>query len=160
MPEEDAEVLPLDPGPLVLVVDDELTHRSTVRRMVAALGYPVRSCRSGREAVRFLKAHLRAVRLLLADLAMQKMDGGELAERARDLDPSLDVVLMASLGDTHVLELLPGYRDVPFLVKPVSLGALQVQLEAHLGAPPRTPYPPIRPLPARTRRRTSGRHEV
>jgi CheY-like chemotaxis protein len=160
MPSEDVKVVPLDPGPLVLVVDDELTPRSIIRRMVGALGYPARSCRNGREALRFLKAHPRAVRLLLTDLAMPRMDGGELAERALDLDPSLHVVLMAGLDDGKVLELLPGYRDLPLLVKPVKLSALEEHLEAHLGAPPRPLYPPVRPSRARRRRRTSGRHEV
>jgi CheY-like chemotaxis protein len=161
MPSEDAKVVPLDPGPLVLVVDDELTHCSIVRSMVGTLGYPARSCLTGQEALRFLKAHLRAVRFLLTDLAMPKMDGGELAERALDVDPSLHVVLMAGLGDAQALELLAGYRDLPLLVKPVNLGALQEHLEAHLGAPPRTPsYLPVPPPRERTRRRTSGHHEV
>jgi CheY-like chemotaxis protein len=161
MPTEDAKVLPLDPGPLVLVVDDELIPRSIVRRMVWTLGYPARSCRSGREALRFLKAHPGAVRLLVADLGMPNMDGGELAERARDLDPSLCVVLMASPGDARVLELLPGYRDLPLLAKPVSFGALHEQLEELLGAPPGTPnYPPVAPPRVRPRGRTSGHHEV
>jgi CheY-like chemotaxis protein len=89
MPEEDVKVLPLDPGPMVLVVSNEPDDRSILRRMVWTLGYPARSCRSGREALRFLKANPRAVRLLMTDLAMPRMDGGELAERALDLDPSL-----------------------------------------------------------------------
>jgi CheY-like chemotaxis protein len=156
------KALPIDPGPLVLVVDDELTPRSIVTRMVRSLGYQARSCQSGRAALRFLEAHLREVRLLLADLGMPKMDGGELAERARDLDPRLVVVLMAGPDDPHVGELLSGYRDYPFVPKPVSFGDLAEKLERLLGIPSRpTSYPlsmgPPRP---RTRRRTSGHYEV
>ena len=36
---EETEVLPFDPRPLVLVVDDELTPRSKVTRLVRALGF-------------------------------------------------------------------------------------------------------------------------
>jgi CheY-like chemotaxis protein len=82
MPQEDAPRLPRISGP-VLVVDDEVTPRSIVSRMVRAMGYPVRTCRSGRDALHFLAAHPRQARLLLADLGMPRMDGGELAERAR-----------------------------------------------------------------------------
>ena len=82
------EVLSLTPGPLVLVVADELTHRSIVARMVRTLGYPVRTCGSSSAALRFLREHPREVRLLLADLALRRMDRGELAERARDLRPA------------------------------------------------------------------------
>jgi CheY-like chemotaxis protein len=86
--------------------------------MVRGMGYPVRSCKGGREALRFLAAHPRQVRLLLADLGMPKMDRGELAERARDLDPSLRVVLLFDPADAHAADLLHGYRDFPYVLKP------------------------------------------
>lgn len=73
MPTEDVTVLPLDRDPLVLVVDDELTPRSIVARMVRSLGYRARSCRSGLVALRFLKAHPGEVRLHLADLGCQSL---------------------------------------------------------------------------------------
>jgi CheY-like chemotaxis protein len=144
------------------VVDDELTPRSIVTRMVRSIGYQARSCPSGRAALRFLRAHPCQVHLLLADLGMPQMDGGELAERARDLDPHLLVVLMASPGDPHVGDLLSGYGDLPFVPKPVNFGDLAEKLERLLGIPagptgvPASMGPP-RP---RTRRRTSGHHEV
>ena len=62
-------------GTLVLVVDDELTPRSIVSRMLRTLGYPVRSCPAARDALRFLESHPREVRLLLTDLIMPRMDG-------------------------------------------------------------------------------------
>src|SRR3569832_937517 len=114
MPPQDPQDLPLDPGPLVHVVDGAVSPRSIVSRMVRAMGYPARSCRSGRDTLRFLAAHPRRVRLLLADLGMPKMDGGELAERARDLDPTLRVVLMFDPADVHAVDLLSGYRDFPY----------------------------------------------
>jgi CheY-like chemotaxis protein len=160
MPAEYAKVLPLVPGPLVLVVEDELTRRSIVTRMVRTLGYQARSCRGGREALRFLEAHRREVRLLLADLGMPRMDGGELAERARDLDPTLEIILMVGQGDAHLGELLSAYRDLPFLWKPISFGELAEKLEYLIG--PTTP-PPSQPPSlgrARARRRTSGHQEV
>jgi CheY-like chemotaxis protein len=162
MPREDVKILPLDPGPLILVVDDELTPRSIVTRMVRSLGYQARSCHSGRAALRFLRAHPREVRLLLADLGMPHMDGGELAERARDLDARLLVVLMASPGDPHLGDLLAGYRDWPFVPKPVAFSRLAETLEEQLGVPTRpTSYPPsMGPPRPRSRRRSSGHHEV
>jgi CheY-like chemotaxis protein len=162
MHHEESDPLPIVAGLLILVVDDEFTPRSIVTRMVRGLGYPARSCPGGRAALRFLEAHPREVRLLLADLAMPRMDGGELAERARDLDPTLRIVLMAGAGDPHVDELLSGYRDLPFLRKPVSFGDLYDTLQDLLGTPARSPgYPPSMGPPApRAWRRTSGRHEV
>ena len=157
---EDDRILAIAPGPLVLVVDDELTPRSIITRMIRTLGYPVRGCSGGREALRFLESHPREVRLLIADLFMSRMDGGELAERALDLDPSLRVLLMVGPADPRANDLLAGYRDLPLLAKPVDFGALAGRLDELLGAPSVPPRYPPSMGPPRTRRRTSGRHEV
>jgi CheY-like chemotaxis protein len=127
---------------LVLVVDDEPTPRAAVTAMVRSLGYRARSCPSGRAALRFLTIHPREVRLLLADLGMARMDGGELAERARDLDHSLIAVLMAAPGDPSVAELLSAYPDLPFVPKPVSFADLAEKLERLLGVPAQPTRPP------------------
>jgi CheY-like chemotaxis protein len=162
MPAEDIKVLPLDPGPLVLVVDDEATPRSRVTRWVGALGYQARSCHSGAAALRFLKSHPRQVRLLLTDLAMPGMDGGELAERGKDLDPTLIAVLMAGPGDQAAGELLSGYRDLPFVPKPVHFADLAEKLELLLGIPatPTSPLPSMETRARKRRRRSSGHHRI
>jgi two-component system, NtrC family, response regulator AtoC len=162
MPFEESAILPLASAPLVLVVDDELTPRSIVCRMVRTLGYGARSCAGGRAALRFLEAHRGEARLLLADLGMPRMDGGELAERARDLDPHLRVVLMVSPGDPYQGELLSGYRDLPCLAKPVNFGDLAITLEREVGPPARFGRAPLslEPSRSRRRRRSSGHHET
>ena len=162
MPAEDIKVLPLTPGPLVLVVDDKATVRSRIARWVDALGYQARSCRSGPAALRFLKAHPREVRLLLTDLAMPGMDGGELIERAKDLDPTLITMLMAGPEDQSAGELLYGYRDVPFVPKPVNFADLAEKLELLLGIPatPTRPLPSMKTRSRKRHRRSSGHHRV
>ena len=159
MPAEDAKLLPFDP--LVLVVDDELTPRSIVARMVRSLGYRARSCQSGLAALRYLKARPGEVRLLLADMGMPRMDGGELAERAKDLDTGLIVALMADTRDPHARELLSGYPDFPFVPKPVSFDDLAEKLERLLGIPaqPTTPPRSMERVQRRLRRRPSGSHQ-
>lgn len=133
-------VQPTPVGALVLVVDDELTPRSIVCRIGRALGYRVQGFRSGRDVLSWLREHPGEARLLLADLDLPRMDGGELAERVLDLDPRLPVVLMvaAAARDLHA-----GYQDLPWISKPVSFDALADTLEDVLGRPVRTTaYPP------------------
>jgi CheY-like chemotaxis protein len=101
------------------------------------------------------------VRLLIADVGMPNMDGGELAERALDLDRSLRILLMADPGDAVSTDLLAGYRDMPSVSKPVSFDQLANRLEELLGAPRPASFPPsMGPPRVRSRRRSSGHHEV
>ena len=87
MPKTTTPLYRLPTGPLVLVVADDLTHRSIVTRMVRMMGFRVRSCPGSAAALAFVREHPGEAALLLTDLALERMDGYELSERARDLVP-------------------------------------------------------------------------
>jgi len=59
MPHPEDATHPGSSAPLVRVVDDEQTSGSTISRMIRGMGYQGRSCRSGREALRFLATNPR-----------------------------------------------------------------------------------------------------
>jgi CheY-like chemotaxis protein len=122
----------------VLVVDDELATRTAVSRMVSGLGYTVRSCRGGKDALGYLKRHPTEVRLLLTDVTMPGMDGGELAERALAAVPKLKIILMAEPSDGAAQGLVRAYPEFPVLEKPVGFSALLEVLGGELG-PPESP---------------------
>jgi two-component system cell cycle sensor histidine kinase/response regulator CckA len=104
--------------------------------MVRSLGYEARSARDGREALRYLEQHPGEVRLVLTDLVMPYMDGAELAERARDLQPRLPVILMSTKLEDDAAELVAGYPELPFLEKPFTTEALYRVLTQSLGQTP------------------------
>src|SRR6476659_4410459 len=121
--------------PTILIVDDEETPRTTTMRMVRAIGYQARVARDGREALRYIQQHPGEIRLLLTDVVMPYMDGGELAERARDLHPRLPIVLMSAYPVGEIAELVAAYRELPFLEKPSSTERLHKFLAPVLGPP-------------------------
>ena len=155
----DGDILPLDPRPLVLVVEDDPVLCSIIARMVGLLGYAAEACGDGRSALAYVQRSFQGVRLVLADLGMPGMDGGELAERLQDLNPRLPVVLMADRHDPDIGDLLAGYADFPFLPKPVTTSALAELLSRQLGPP--VPLREQRPSrPAKVRHRTSGQQSI
>ncbi len=123
-------------------MDDELAPRSAVSQMVSGMGYPVRSCRGGKDALGYLKRHPTEVRLLLTDVTMPAMDGGELAERALAAVPKLKVVLVAEPSDGAAQGLVRAYPEFPVLEKPVSFTALLDVLSHELGPPESLPPRP------------------
>jgi hypothetical protein len=89
------------------------------------------------------------------------MDGGELAERALDLDPSLVVVLMVGPEEAETRELLSGYHDLPVLWKSLAPQELARRVQDFVGRVGRSRgYPLPAARRSRSRRRTSNRHEV
>jgi two-component system cell cycle sensor histidine kinase/response regulator CckA len=121
--------------PTVLVVDDEETPRSVTCRMVRALGYSTRTARDGREALRYIQQHPGEIRLVLTDVIMPYMDGGELSERVRDLHPRLPIVLMSAYPVGDIAELVAAYPELPFLEKPFTTETLHRVLTPLLGPP-------------------------
>jgi two-component system cell cycle sensor histidine kinase/response regulator CckA len=123
--------------PTVLVVDDEETPRSVTSRMIRAIGYPTRVAQDGREALRYVQQHPGEIRLVLTDVVMPYMDGGELSERLRDLHPRLPIVLMSAYPVGEIAELVAAYPELPFLEKPFTTEALHRVLAPLLGPPAR-----------------------
>jgi two-component system, cell cycle sensor histidine kinase and response regulator CckA len=123
--------------PTVLIVEDEETPRSATFRMVRSIGYQARVARDGREALRYIQQHPGEIRLILTDVIMPYMDGGELAERARDLHPRLPIVLTSAYPEGDIAELVAAYPELPFLEKPFTAETLQRLLTSLLGPPSR-----------------------
>jgi CheY-like chemotaxis protein len=152
---------PLRTGPLILVVDDDQPDRIAATRMVRGLGYPARSFRQGRDVLLFIERHPQAARVLIADLGMPVMDGGELVERILDADPTMRAALTADLRDPRAAELVEGYRDVPILHKPLRFADLYGVLTSLAGPPPVGAEQQPASIAAASpwsRRRTSGQY--
>ncbi len=141
MPTPEARPPSVRPPPTVLVVEDEPTPRADICRMVRGLGYQVRTARNGREALRNQEQHPGEVRLVLADVNMPYMDGGELAERVRDRLPGLRIVLMSGSLEGPAGDLVAAYPELPFLGKPFSFAELYATLSWLVGPPAGPPAP-------------------
>jgi CheY-like chemotaxis protein len=101
----------------VLLVEDDPHVRLLLERLVKGSGYGVRSAGSGTEALAALRAHGAEIGLLLTDIGLGDLHGGELARRALELRPELLVVY--SSGHTNASAVLDGMpAGDAFLVKP------------------------------------------
>ena len=114
----------------ILVVDDEERVCKTLEEFLVLRGYLVDVAAGGMEAVNLLEDNVYA--LVLTDLMMPRMNGLELMEQARELDPDLMVVIITGFGtiETAVQALKQGAYD--YVLKPFSLMAVSyTHLRAH-----------------------------
>jgi len=132
-------------GESVLVVeDDDAVRRATLRFLVRA-GYRVAEARTGEEA---LDEHGKRKRfdLLLADVVMPGMSGGELAERLQERQPDLKVIYMTGYATQAKLDRLGAEGDRALLPKPFReqrlLALVRTVLDTENYRPPVSIAPP------------------
>src|SRR6476659_2256296 len=103
--------------PVVLVVDDDRANLESVARIFQKEGVATLTATSGQEAMDLLRRPEVAV--LVTDLMMPVMDGGELLRAARAIRPDVEVVLMTAYGtvETAVAAMKDGAYD--FITKPL-----------------------------------------
>jgi CheY-like chemotaxis protein len=131
----------LGPVPTILLADDEPTPRAEIARLIrGGLGCHVCEARDGRHAFQIFQRQPGQIWLVLTDFIMPLMDGGELAERIRDLDPKMPVVLMSAPLSDEAADLLAGYSDLPFLQKPFTYMELYRVLVPLLNRGSRRPW--------------------
>jgi two-component system cell cycle sensor histidine kinase/response regulator CckA len=100
----------------VLVVDDEATVATVIRRTLERGGYHVELCSNGRDA---LSRYSRdAFDLVLLDVMMPDLDGVEVLRRLRAKVPDVKVMLMTGHAGETVEARLREFSDVIVLSKP------------------------------------------
>ena len=114
----------------VLVVEDEASVRSTVRRQLETLGHSVLVADSAASALSMLKGG-QPPDVLLADVVLGSgMNGIDLAEAARVMRPGLPIIFMS--GFTAVPEAQQRIHDsgAPLVTKPATLSQLERAMDA------------------------------
>jgi len=108
----------------VLLVDDEPNVLKTLTIVLKSIGLTVSACRSPVEALDLLR-HSSDFDLAFLDLKMYPIDGIELMERMRDINPRTTVSIITAHGtvETAVEAIKRGAYD--YLLKPIELDDLR-----------------------------------
>lgn len=112
--------------PKLLIVDDELSIRRTLREILEFEKYEVEEAADGMECL--VKVKQSKYDVVLLDIKMPKMDGMETLERLQLLAPELPVVMISGHAniDTAVDAVKKGAFD--FISKPPDLNRLLITL--------------------------------
>lgn len=108
----------------ILIVEDEDAVRSFVVEVFESTGYNVLSASNGPDALMLCRNYTDPIHLLLTDVIMPKMGGGELKENVVKLLPESKVLFMSGYTDGSIAN--HGIYDtgVAFIEKPFTPDAL------------------------------------
>jgi len=101
----------------VLVVDDELAIRETVKRILEAEGYVVATAARGQEALEHVRRETPDAVLL--DLKLPGMDGPATLREMRRLHATLPVIILTGYPDSDLMTQALEHSPVMLLAKPV-----------------------------------------
>lgn len=122
--------------PIVLIVEDRPSQRSSTGRLVGVLGYDVRGARSGEQALGLVRHHPALFDLVLTNIQLPDMDGGEFAERVRLEQPGIRLAWIADYAPIgKAATLIAAHPEVPVIRKPFGFRELREALIATLGPP-------------------------
>jgi DNA-binding NtrC family response regulator len=111
----------------ILTVDDDDEFRGVVARRFQRRGYQVEHTGSPSQALAMAERQHFDVAIL--DIAMPEMDGIQLLERLRQIDPDTQLIMLTGQGtiETAIRAMKLGAYD--YLTKPCELAELEVQVE-------------------------------
>ncbi|SHJ70820.1 sigma-54-dependent transcriptional regulator [Halodesulfovibrio aestuarii] len=114
----------------VLIVDDDLAHRSMLKILIKGWGYDVAEADDGDVAVEMVRK--QSYDSILMDIRMVNMDGITALELIKEYNPSIPILIMTAFSsvDTAVKALKIGAYD--YLTKPLDFEVLQLTLERML----------------------------
>jgi two-component system cell cycle sensor histidine kinase/response regulator CckA len=77
----------------ILLLDDEQMVLDVGRPMLEKMGYGVHTASRGQEAIGIYSRHQAEIALVIIDMIMPEMNGGEVYDRLKQIDPAVKVLL-------------------------------------------------------------------
>lgn len=111
----------------ILVVDDDLAHRTMLRTLLGGWGYNIAEADDGASAIE--AAHKRPFDLILMDIRMIKVSGLQALEEIKRFNPAIPIIIMTAYAsvETAVKALKEGAYD--YLTKPLDFDELRIIME-------------------------------
>ena len=109
----------------ILLVDDEEMIIDVSQQLLEKLGYTVLNAGSGSEAIEIFKKHLKEISLVIIDMIMPDLNGGETYDELIKIDPNIKTILASGYSlDEQAQNVLDrgchGFIQKPFNLKNLS----------------------------------------
>lgn len=116
--------------PLILIADDDRSHRLMLSTMMMEWGFRTQEADDGRQALEIIRT--RPVDLILMDMRMPNMDGIEATRAISRHNPAIPIVIVTAYSSipTAVEAMKSGAFD--YVTKPIDFEALRLVMERAL----------------------------
>jgi two-component system, cell cycle sensor histidine kinase and response regulator CckA len=116
-------------GRQILIVEDDAAILALIGGMVQSLGYTSLLAGEGREALRIFKDQHATIELVILDMIMPHMDGYDVFEALRAIDPQVKIIVASGFGPSARLEEILSQGPHLLLKKPFNRSALSQAMD-------------------------------
>jgi len=113
----------------ILLVDDEDVIIDVGSEILEVLGYKVSVARSGREAIEIYKEQQNEIDMVILDMIMPEMDGGETFNALKSIDPGVKVILSSGYSQDARSTRMMEQGCYGFIQKPYSVNTLSQKVK-------------------------------
>ncbi len=121
----------------ILLVDDEATILDVAGDMLKSLGYTVITAQDGPSAVDLYREQQKEIDLVILDMVMPDMSGGEIFDEIKKINPQAKVLLSSGYSLNGKASKIIARGCDGFIQKPFTIGDISKQLRMILGQQPR-----------------------
>ena len=109
----------------ILLIDDEHIIIDLGKELLSQMGYTVLVAKSGEASIELYEANKDEIDMVILDMIMPEMGGGEIYEKLRGIDPDVKVLLSSGYSlDGQATEILErgcnGFIQKPFNMRALS----------------------------------------
>ncbi len=119
----------------ILLVDDQEPVREVAKDMLEAIGYEVVTAADGMEGVSLYRDLWRTIDLVILDMIMPNMSGGDCFRRLREINPEARVVLSSGYSLDGSIQDVMNEGILAFIQKPYRLEELSRVVGTAAGTP-------------------------
>ena len=124
----------------ILLVDDEALVINVGVQLLKKLGYTALEAQSGREAIEIFMEGNHAIDMVILDMVMPDMSGGEVYDRIKRIDSNVKVLLSSGYSiDGQAAEILKRGCE-GFIQKPYSMEDFSKKIREVLNKPQKSPH--------------------
>lgn len=118
--------MPDKPKPTILVTDDEKSIRNSLREILEFENYTVLEAEGGESALSQVQSN--KVDLMILDIKMKGMDGIEVLEKVKEIQPGLPVIMISGHGTIKIAVKATKIGAFDFIEKPPDLNRLLISV--------------------------------
>ena len=116
----------------ILLIDDEDLVLEVGQKFLTFMGYRVLTARDSEEAIEVYRSHREKIDLVILDLVMPKMEGGEVFKRLKQISTDVKVLVASGYGIAGKASQILEQGACGFIQKPYDMRELSKSIRSIL----------------------------